>query len=62
MDKAGLRQWVEQNKQPGEEIIWAGVVRDGNQVSLWGTWYPAAGVGDVPVALLLLPVVRRVLC
>jgi hypothetical protein len=24
MDKAGLRSWVEQNKQAGEEIVWAG--------------------------------------
>ena len=24
MDKAALRQWVEQNKQEGEEIVWAG--------------------------------------
>ena len=27
MDKAGLRQWVEQNKQEGEEIVWAGSPR-----------------------------------
>lgn len=24
MDKAGLRSWVEQNKQAGEKIVWAG--------------------------------------
>lgn len=24
MDKAGLRSWLEQNKQAGEEIVWAG--------------------------------------
>ncbi len=24
MDKVGLRSWVEQNKQAGEEIVWAG--------------------------------------
>lgn len=27
MDKAALRQWVEQNKQEGEEIVWAGSPR-----------------------------------
>lgn len=27
MDKAGLRNWVEQNKQAGEEIVWAGSPR-----------------------------------
>ena len=27
MDKAGLRHWVEQNKQEGEEIVWAGSPR-----------------------------------
>lgn len=27
MDKAGFRNWVEQNKQEGEEIMWAGSPR-----------------------------------
>lgn len=27
MDKAALRQWVEKNKQEGEEIVWAGSPR-----------------------------------
>lgn len=27
MDKAGVRRWVEQNKQAGEEIVWAGSPR-----------------------------------
>lgn len=27
MDKAALRHWVEQNKQEGEEIVWAGSPR-----------------------------------
>ncbi len=27
MDKAALRQWVEQSKQEGEEIVWAGSPR-----------------------------------
>ena len=27
MDKAGLRQWIEQNKQNGEKIVWSGSPR-----------------------------------